>query len=134
MKQDIWLDKGLEELNQEHWFDGFQMLQGALARTVRCNKPDHAKMIISKAIPLFTSKEKEKLVIDLILGLILNIRRRLDNWNFVELIPFSFENLRKSSLENCVFTICNQSKNIRPTCQPFISKIVSMSACLHYVP
>lgn len=108
MKQDLWLNRGLEELKQEHWFDGFQMLQGALERTVRCNKPGHAEKIISKATPLFTSKEKEKYAIDLILGLILNIRRRLDARDFVELIPFSFGNLRKSSLENCVFTICNQ--------------------------
>lgn len=108
MKTNPWLKRGLDELQQGHWFDGFQMLQGALQRTFRCNEPDHAKMIISKAVPLFVSGNQAKLACDLVLGLIKSISRKINKRAYAELIPIIFVDLRTASLENCVQSICNR--------------------------
>ncbi|MHA2245049.1 MAG: hypothetical protein ACXADY_08775 [Candidatus Hodarchaeales archaeon] len=108
MKTNLWLKRGLDEIRQGHWFDGFQMLQGALQRTSRCDEPDHAKMIISKAVPLFVSGNQAKLACDLVLGLIKSISQKINERAYAELVPSIFADLRTSSLENCVQNICNR--------------------------
>ncbi len=108
MIKDPWLKRGLVELQQGHWFDGFQMLQGAIRRAFRYGDPDRAKMVISKAIPLFASGNQAKLACDLVLALIMGISRKINERVYVELIPITLVNLRSASLENCVQTVCNQ--------------------------
>ncbi len=108
MKENPWLERGLDELRKNHWFDGFQILQGALQRAFRLNQPDDAKFIISEATSIFVSGNQTKLVCDLVLVLIVNIRQRLSDLSYARLIPFCFAELRKASLENCVRTVCNQ--------------------------
>lgn len=108
MKKDPWLKSGLDALQQGHWFDGFQMLKGALQRVFRFDEPNNAKIIISKAIPLFNSGNQEKLACDLVLDLIKSLRQRAAEQSYAKLIPQAFVDLRKASLEMCVRTICNQ--------------------------
>ncbi|MFX1282317.1 MAG: hypothetical protein ACFFB5_01625 [Promethearchaeota archaeon] len=107
MIKDPWFSKGLAELHQGHWFDGLQMLQGAIQRAFRSGEPKHAGMVISKAIPLFASGNKAKLACDLTLALIMNISRNPNERVNAELIPRIFVDLRAVSLENCIQTIRN---------------------------
>jgi hypothetical protein len=108
MKKNPWLERGLDELKQGHWFDGFQLLKGALQRTFRFENPDHVKMILSKAIPLFTLGNQEKLACELGQSIITGIRTKTTERLYVELIPFFLDKLREESLESCVKAICNQ--------------------------
>ncbi|UCE13714.1 MAG: hypothetical protein JSV04_00730 [Candidatus Heimdallarchaeota archaeon] len=108
MKRDLWLERGMDELQQGHWFDGFQMLEGALQRAFRLNKPDQVEKIVSKALSTFSSTKQSKLACDLVHSLILNLRQKRKDLSFVKLIPFVFSELRQASLEKCVRNLCNQ--------------------------
>ncbi|MFX1504903.1 MAG: hypothetical protein ACFFDC_02205 [Promethearchaeota archaeon] len=108
MKKDPWFERGLDELKQSHWFDGFQMLKGAIQRTFRFDNPAHAKRILSEAIPLLTVGNKEKLACDLGQSIIIGIRPKIKNRIYVDLIPFILAALREESLESCAKAICNQ--------------------------
>ncbi|MFX0049943.1 MAG: hypothetical protein ACFE8U_01495 [Candidatus Hermodarchaeota archaeon] len=108
MKKNLWLERGLAELRQENWFDGFQMIQGALQRAFRFNKPDSAKEIITEAIAQFSAGKKEIMACKFLKNLIKNLCSRHHKRNWVELIPFSFDEMRKMSFEKCIRNICNQ--------------------------
>ncbi|MHA2202092.1 MAG: hypothetical protein ACW991_00245 [Candidatus Hodarchaeales archaeon] len=108
MKKDRWFERGLDELQQGHWFDGFQMLKGAIQRTIRLNNPDYGKMILSKSIPLFATGNQEKLACDLGLYLIMSIRLKIKEHIYADLIPVILVAFRGENLEKCVQTICNQ--------------------------
>ncbi|UCG00380.1 MAG: hypothetical protein JSW11_12095 [Candidatus Heimdallarchaeota archaeon] len=108
MKKDPWFERGLDELKQGHWFDGFQMLKGAIQRTILFNNPDHAKMILSNTIPLFATGKQEKLACNLGLSLITSIRPKIKEHTFADLIPIFFALFREENLENCIQTFCNQ--------------------------
>ncbi|UCG89554.1 MAG: hypothetical protein JSU57_03520 [Candidatus Heimdallarchaeota archaeon] len=108
MTKDPWLKRGLVELQQSHWFDGSQMLQGAIRRAFRYDEPDHARVVISKSVPLFASGNQTKLACDLVLTLITCISRKNTERVYTKLIPFTLIDLRAASLETCVRTICNR--------------------------
>lgn len=108
MKENPWLERGIDELHKGHWFDGFQILQGALQRAFRLNQPNDAEHIISEATAIFASGNQTKLACDLVLALIITIRQRLNDLVYARLIPFCISELRKASLETCVRTVCNQ--------------------------
>ncbi|MFW9903059.1 MAG: hypothetical protein ACFFFH_01890 [Candidatus Thorarchaeota archaeon] len=108
MKKDPWFERGLDELKQGHWFDGFQMLKGAIQRTFRFNDPDHAKMILSKSIPLFTTGNQVKLACDLGQSVIIGIRTNAKEHIYIDLIPFILAALQEEGLESCVKAVCNQ--------------------------
>ena len=108
MKEDPWFERGLEELKRGHWFDGFQMLKGAIQRTIRNNNAEHVKLILSKAIPRFISGDQEKLACGLGQNLINNIDLKIKERIFADLIPFVLTLLREENLETCVQSICNQ--------------------------
>lgn len=107
MDRDLWLERGMDELQQGHWFDGFQMLEGALQRAFRFNEPDHAQVIISKALSAFSSTKQSKLACDFVLSLVLNLRQKRKDASYVKLIPFVFSELRRVSLKECVRNLCN---------------------------
>ncbi|MFX0123321.1 MAG: hypothetical protein ACFFAE_06745 [Candidatus Hodarchaeota archaeon] len=108
MEKDPWFERGLDELKQGHWFDGFQMIKGAIQRAIRFDKPDHAKMILSKAIPLFATGEQKKLACDIGLSLIISIRQKIPEHIYADLVPGILVALRENILEECAQTICNQ--------------------------
>ena len=108
MKKDPWFERGLAELEQSRWFDGFQMLKGAIQRTFRFNNPDHVKMILSKVIPLFMTGNQVKLACDLGQSVIIGVRPKAKERIYVDLIPFILNILQEESLESCVKAICNQ--------------------------
>ncbi|MFX1516149.1 MAG: hypothetical protein ACFFC6_07565 [Promethearchaeota archaeon] len=108
MKEDPWFERGLNALKQGHWFDGFQMLKGAIQRTLRNNNADHAKMILSNAIPLFITGNQEKLACGLGQNLINIIDYKIKERTYADLIPFVLALLREENLEMCVQSICNQ--------------------------
>lgn len=107
-KKDPWFERGLDEIKQGNYFDGYQMVKGAIQRTIRFNNPDHAKMIISKVIPLFATGNQEKLACDLGLSLIISIRHKIKERTYADLIPTILVALRTTNLEKCVQTNCNQ--------------------------
>jgi hypothetical protein len=108
MKKNPWLERGLVELQQKHWFDGFQMLQGALQRAFRFNKPNSAKIIIAETISQLSAGKQEKLTCDFMSTFMKNLCSKRHDRNWVELIPFSFKEMYTVSLEECIRTICNQ--------------------------
>jgi hypothetical protein len=108
MKKNLWLERGLAELQQQHWFDGFQMLQGALQRAFRFNKPNSAKEIITEAIAQFKAGNQEIMACKFMSIFIKNLCSRSHNRDWIELIPFSFNEMRKISFENSIRNICNQ--------------------------
>ncbi len=107
MKDNPWLLKGLEEFRNDRWFDGFQMIQGALQRAFRFNEPNTAKDIISQAVPSLQAGDHEKLTCDLMRALFNNIRLKYESREWVELIPFSLNELRNAALIDCIQTISN---------------------------
>ncbi|MFX0014272.1 MAG: hypothetical protein ACFFB2_07260 [Promethearchaeota archaeon] len=108
MITDPWISRGLDEIKNGHWFDGFQMLQGAIQRAFRYGKPDQAKVVISKAVPLFTSGNQKRLACELVLVLIMRTSQKVNERAYAELISESLVELTKASLDSCVQTICNR--------------------------
>ncbi|MFX0170359.1 MAG: hypothetical protein ACFE9L_00405 [Candidatus Hodarchaeota archaeon] len=108
MKKNLWLERGLAALQQKHWFDGFQMLQGALQRAFRFNNPNSAKEIITEAITQFSAGKQEIMACKFMSIFIKNLCSRHHHCKWVELIPFSFDEMRKLSFEKCIRNICNQ--------------------------
>ena len=39
MRYEKWLQRGIEELKQNHWFDGYQMILGAYQRVLQSDSP-----------------------------------------------------------------------------------------------
>lgn len=107
MKNNPWLLKGLEEFKRDRWFDGFQMIQGALQRAFRFNEPNSAKDIITQAIPSLQAGDHEKLICDLMRTLIKNIRQKTKSRDWVELIPISLNEMRNAGLFDCIQTVNN---------------------------
>jgi hypothetical protein len=106
MKNNQWLQRGIEELKQNHWFDGYQMILGAYQRVLRSNDPEGAEEIVVKALPLF--ENQKKLACDLISNIIISISRNPNKRLWVEMIPVSIDELAKSNLKECIHIICNK--------------------------
>ena len=49
MRTEKWIERGLDSLQAGQWFDGIQLLQGALRRAIRLNQPELVKEIIQKS-------------------------------------------------------------------------------------
>ncbi|MFX0181702.1 MAG: hypothetical protein ACFE95_01370 [Candidatus Hodarchaeota archaeon] len=108
MKKNPWLERGLVELQQKRWFDGFQMLQGALERAFRFDKPNNAEIILAETIIQLSAGKQEKLTCDFMSAFMKNLSSKHHDRKWVELIPFSFNKMHIVLLEECIRTICNQ--------------------------
>lgn len=108
MNENSWLQIGLEELRNKRWFDGYQMLLGAYQRFFRSDDPSSAEKIISSALPILSKENQKLLACNLVMEIILSIQRNLDKREWVQLLPFCISELKKSSLNECISTICNK--------------------------
>ena len=108
MNENSWLQNGLEELRNKRWFDGYQMLLGAYQRCLRSDDPNSAEKIISSALPILSKENQKDLACNLVTDIILSFQRNLDKREWVQLLPFCLSELRKSSLNECISTICNR--------------------------
>lgn len=106
MRYEKWLQRGIEELKQNHWFDGYQMILGAYQRVLQSDSPEDAVKIVSKTLPILESQNR--LACDLISVIILSISQNPTKRPWVELIPVSFREIIKSNLTECVQGICNK--------------------------
>lgn len=107
MKQNIWVERGLEALQQSQWFDALQMLQGAIERSGRQNQPDVAERIIAQLIPKFP-EDQVMLACELVREIITRIRKRKSQMEWVRLVSTVFTTLRKLSRQECLRTVKNQ--------------------------
>jgi hypothetical protein len=107
MQKNPWLERGLNELDNNRWFDGFQMLQGALQRTIRLNQPENAKMVITESLHRFKNGKQEKLACNLFRILVTNLQKKMKERIWIELIPYGFIELKKLSMMKCIRTQCN---------------------------
>ncbi|MHA2226054.1 MAG: hypothetical protein ACXAC8_12665 [Candidatus Hodarchaeales archaeon] len=124
MKKNPWFERGVEELQKEKWFDGFQMLQGSIQRAFRNNDPGHIKTIISKTLPILIAGNQTKLGCDLVISVIMTLNREKWKKSWIELIPFGFSELRKGSLDKCVRNVCNKIMNEKAFQKPeFLSQL-----------
>lgn len=108
MNENSWLQIGLEELRNKRWFDGYQMLIGAFQRFLRSDDPNSVEKIISSALPILSKENQKKLACNLVTDIILSFQRNFDKREWVQLLPFCLSELRKSSLNECISTICNR--------------------------
>ncbi len=106
MRNEKWLQRGIEELDQNHWFDGYQMILGAYQRALQSDSPEDAVKIVSKTLPMLESQNR--LACDLISVIILSISQNPAKRPWVELIPVSLREIIKSNLTECVQGICNK--------------------------
>ncbi len=106
MTNNQWLQRGIEELRQNRWFDGYQMILGAYQRALRSNDIKGAQEIVKRVLPLF--EDQKKLACDLISTLILSISQNSTKRLWVEMIPISIDELIKSNLKECIQVISNK--------------------------
>ncbi|MFX0087446.1 MAG: hypothetical protein ACFFAU_17480 [Candidatus Hodarchaeota archaeon] len=106
MTNNQWLQRGIEELEQNRWFDGYQMILGAYQRALRSNDPKVAQEIVKRVLPLF--KDQKKLACNLISTIILSVSRNPTKRLWVEMIPISIDELVKSNLKDCIQVISNK--------------------------
>ena len=111
MKHDPWVEKAIIEIDAGNWFDGFQMFQGALQRAIRQNNSSHAREIISKSIPLFSSGKQTRLVSDIVVNFFIALSRKRDDISWVSVIAYVFEELRKNAEFNVLSDIKNKIIN-----------------------
>jgi hypothetical protein len=107
MRQNIWVERGLEALQQGQWFDGLQMLQGAVERTSRQDQPDVSERIITQILPIFP-EDWATLACELVREIITQVRVRKSQLEWVRLIPMVLTTLRENSSQECIRTVKNQ--------------------------
>ncbi|MFW9853982.1 MAG: hypothetical protein ACFFFG_02950 [Candidatus Thorarchaeota archaeon] len=107
MRQNIWVERGLEALRQGQWFDGLQMIQGAVERAGRQDQSDVVEQIINQILPIFP-EDWNTLVSELVREILTQIRVRKSQLEWIRLIPLIFSVLRKISHEPCVHLARNQ--------------------------
>ncbi len=108
-----WLRRGLEEIRRKSFFDGFQLLQGAIQRAFQHDDHLMAKQIISKALIEFNIFDQRNLACELVKNTVKLLHRKQKIRAWTELIPFTLENLRTLSLEDCIRVFLNQLLSVK---------------------
>ncbi|MFW9780506.1 MAG: hypothetical protein ACFFE8_16820 [Candidatus Heimdallarchaeota archaeon] len=107
MRHNIWVERGLEALQKGQWFDGLQMIQGAVERTGRQDQPDVVEQIINQILPIFP-ENWNTLVCELVREILTQIRIRKSQLEWVKLIPLMFSIIREIPRKSCVSLAKNQ--------------------------
>lgn len=108
MKQDTWFKNGIESLENQKWFDGIQLIQGALQRSFRKNQYENTKNILVKSGEILIIAGEIDLYCQLALSTILPIAKREKEEEWVFLIPVILGNLVKVKSTNCLLKIRNK--------------------------
>ncbi|MHA2238039.1 MAG: hypothetical protein ACXACP_14130 [Candidatus Hodarchaeales archaeon] len=87
MDLDTWLKNGIESFEKQEWFDGIQLIQGALQRSFRRNLSENVKNIIKFTSEFLIPAEKSDLYCQLALSTILPIGKRSKDQEWLTLLP-----------------------------------------------
>ena len=105
MKQDTWFKSGIESLEKEKWFDGIQLIQGALERSFRKNDYENVENIMIKSAEILILADRLDLYCQLALSNILPIAERGKDEEWFLLIPTIYGVLVKVKSESCLVKI-----------------------------
>ncbi len=105
MKQNTWLNKGIRSLEEKKWFDGIQLIQGALQRSFRGNDYENVKKILNKTSELLTPAEKTNIFCQLVLSTILPIGERIKNEEWLTILHLIFRILVETKSNGCLSKI-----------------------------
>ena len=106
MTSNLWFDNGMEAIRENRWFDGYQMLYGALVRATRIKDSETIHKIIINSIPLFVTGKQTDLACNIALSFISNfpkINKSESEW--LSLIHILFDYLHQNQLENCLVEV-----------------------------
>jgi hypothetical protein len=114
MKTNSWIEMGFASLEAHQWFDGIQLLRGALQRTFQLNQPEKAELIIKKTSDHLLSNQKRELYCHFILEILPLFGKKNQSQEWILIFPTIIDKLRRSKVEDCTTKFLNKvilSKN-----------------------
>lgn len=106
MTSNSWFDNGIAAIQEKRWFDGYQMLFGALVRALRVKDLKTVHKIMINSIPLLVVGKQNNLACNIALSFINNfpkIDERELEW--LDQIHILLDILHQNKLENCLVEI-----------------------------
>ncbi len=133
MKIDNWIERGLSSLSADEIFDGMQLLEGAMQRVFRSNKPKIALRIIKGTNEILIGKGLNEIFCKFILDIIPLFRKKLGDMDWFMLIPDILSILRKQSMSMCTSNFLNRLiLESKPVQEDFLESFVSSIAQKQY--
>ena len=108
MKIDNWIDRGLDSLSSGDFFDGIQLIEGAIRRTFRSDHPDTALRIFKRTSEILIPEGLEDLYCQFILGTIPLFKKKVGNIDWFDLIPELLVILRENNIPLCIPKFINK--------------------------
>ena len=114
MKTSNWIERGFASLEAHKWFDGIQLLRGALQRAFRLNQPEEVELIIQKTSEYLLSNQKSDLFCHFVLEVLPLFGKKNQDRKWIKIIPIIIDTLRRGKLSECTNKFLNKvilSKN-----------------------
>jgi len=101
-----WFDNGIAAIRENRWFDGYQMLYGALVRAARNKNSKIVHKIITNSIPLFITGNQNSLACNIALSFINNFPKINDTeLEWLTQLHILFSILHQNKLEDCLVEV-----------------------------
>lgn len=108
MRTDNWIERGLVTLQARQWFDGTQLLRGALQRAVRLNQPEKVKLILRKSSEFLLPEQQNDLYCHFILETLPLLGKKNREKDWVVILPEILSILREGKLDTCITKFLNK--------------------------
>ncbi|PWI48750.1 hypothetical protein CEE45_05015 [Candidatus Heimdallarchaeota archaeon B3_Heim] len=108
MKIDNWIERGLNSLSSGDFFDGMQLMEGAIRRVFRSDHPDTALRIFKSTSEILIAEGLEDLYCQFIIGTIPLFKKKLGNIEWFALLPEILVILRENKVLLCIPKFINK--------------------------
>jgi hypothetical protein len=108
MKPNNWIEKGFASLEAHQWFDGIQLLRGALQRAFQLNQPENAELILEKTSDYLLSNQKSNLFCHFVFEILPLFGKKNRDEKWIAIFPIIIDTLRRGKLDECANKLMNK--------------------------